>query len=133
MYYFAYDETLDRQRMQLLCPGAKAKYPVALPNHQLIFTGWSRTWRGGTANIRPFGGERVAGGVYEISEGELRRLDKEKGYPAVHNRREVTVFTEDNEPVKAVVYFRVVPGEAARPSPEYVALIRRGYREWGIA
>lgn len=132
MYYFAYGANLNRKKMQELCPEAKPKFTATLPNFKLIFTGWSRRWRGGVASIKPVKGEKVLGGVYEISERDLPRLDKEEGYPHSYNRREVVVFTEDGEPIKAITYIKVEQSEETKPSSEYLAVIQQGYRDWGI-
>ena len=132
MYYFAYASNLNRQQMRERCPDAKPRFTATLPNFKLIFTGWSRSWHGGVASIRPLRGEKVAGAVYEISDRDLRLLDKYEGYPAIYNRREVVVFTEDGEPTKVVTYIKIEQSEETKPSPEYIATIQQGYREWGI-
>ena len=80
MYYFAYASNLSRKQMSERCPDSQPKFTAVLPNHKLIFTGWSRKWRGGTASVKPFQGEKVAGGVYEISERDLKLLDKHEDY-----------------------------------------------------
>jgi gamma-glutamylcyclotransferase len=132
MYYFAYASNLSRKQMAERCPDAKPKFIATLPNYKLIFTGWSRQWHGGVASIKPLKGEKVMGGVYEISERNLRFLDKHEGYPSIYNRREVFVFPEEGEAVKAVTYIKVEQSEETKPSPEYVATIQQGYRDWGI-
>jgi gamma-glutamylcyclotransferase (GGCT)/AIG2-like uncharacterized protein YtfP len=114
------------------CPDAKPMFTATLPNFKLIFTGWSREWHGGVASIKPLRGEKVVGAVYEISERDLRLLDKHEGYPNIYNRREVIVFTEDRDPVKAVTYIKVEQSEETKPSLEYLATIRQGYRDWEI-
>ena len=47
MYFFAYDEFLNRKVMATHCPGAKPHTSAALPNYRLIFSGWQRRWHGG--------------------------------------------------------------------------------------
>ena len=111
------------------CPDSMPKFTTVLPNYKLIFTGWSRIWRGGVATIRRFSGGKVVGAVYEVSEQCLRRLDSyEKGY----NRLNVIVFNEDSGPVEAVTYVRSGQVEETKPAKEYIALIQQGYRDWGI-
>jgi gamma-glutamylcyclotransferase (GGCT)/AIG2-like uncharacterized protein YtfP len=132
MYYFAYASNLNRKEMSERCPDAKPKFVATLPNHRLIFTGWSRQWHGGVASIKPLRGDKVIGGVYEISEKDSRLLDRYEGYPSIYNRIDVVVFTEDGEPVKAVTYVKVEQSEETKPSPGYVAIIQQGYRDWGI-
>jgi gamma-glutamylcyclotransferase len=132
MYYFVYASNLSRQQMAERCPGAKPKFIATLPNYKLIFAGWSRKWHGGVASIKPLRGEKVIGAIYEISDRDLRLLDKHEGYPAIYNRIDIVAFTEDGEPVKAVTYIKVEQSEETKPSREYVATIQQGYRDWGI-
>jgi len=132
MYYFAYATNLSRQQMAERCPEAKPKFIATLPNYKLIFAGWSRKWHGGVASIKPFRGEKVTGAIYEISERDLRLLDKHEGYPATYNRIDIVAFNEDGEPVKAVTYIKVEQSEETKPSREYLAIIQQGYRDWRI-
>ena len=129
MYYFAYASNLNRKQMLERCPDSKPKFMVTLPNYNLIFAGWSRKWRGGVATIRRFGGEKVLGGIYDVSEQCLRQLDRyEEGY----DRLKVTVFTEVDEPIEAITYIKSGQLEETQPSKEYLAIIQQGYRDWGL-
>lgn len=132
MYYFAYSCHLGHKQMLERCPDSKPRFKATLPNYKLIFAGWSRQWRGGVATIRRFRDEKVAGGVYEISERDLRLLDKHKGYPAVYDRLNVMVFAEEGDPVEAVTYIKREQSEETKPSPEYLAVIWQGYKDWRI-
>jgi gamma-glutamylcyclotransferase (GGCT)/AIG2-like uncharacterized protein YtfP len=114
------------------CPGNKPRFKARLPNYKLVFTGWSRKWRGGVATIRRLGGEQVMGGVYEISERDLRVLDEHEGYPTVYDHLNVLVMTEDGDPIEAVTYIKREQSEESQPSSEYLAVIRQGYKDWGI-
>jgi gamma-glutamylcyclotransferase len=127
--YFAYASNLSKKQMLSLCPDAKPMFPAVLPNYKLVFTGWSRTYRGGLATIKPFRGDKVRGAIYELSETGWRRLDRwETGY----TRLNVTVFDEDNRAVTAVTYVKSGQLEETMPSREYGEIIRQGYRDWGI-
>lgn len=130
MYYFAYAGNLSKNQMAGRCPASMPKFVAALPNYRLVFTGWSRQWHGGVASIQRFSGGRVKGAVYEVTEECLRRLDKQE---AGYNRMKVTVFDEDGGAVEAVTYIKTSPLEETKPVKEYVAVIQRGYRDWGIA
>lgn len=132
MNYFAYASNLSRRQMSERCPDWQPKFVATLPNHKLIFAGWSRKWRGGTATIRPFQGEKVIGAVYEISEKCLRSLDKHEGYPTIYNRVNKMVIAEDGERVEVITYIMREQSEETQPSPEYVAVIQQGYKDWGI-
>jgi gamma-glutamylcyclotransferase len=132
MYYFAYASNLNRKQMSERCPDSQPRFKATLPNYKLIFTGWSRKWRGGKASIKPFQGEKVVGAVYEISERCLRILDRHEEYPTVYNRMNVLVITENGEAIRAVTYIMRVQSEETQPSREYLAVIQQGYRDWEI-
>jgi gamma-glutamylcyclotransferase len=130
MYYFAYASNLSKKRMQERCPDSRPLFVATLPNYKIVFTGWSREWRGGKATVKSLRGEKVRGAIYEVSETCLRRLDKfEVGY----ERFNVTVFDEDNQPHQVVTYVKSGQLEESAPSKEYGEVIRQGYRDWGIA
>jgi gamma-glutamylcyclotransferase len=132
MYYFAYASNLSHKHMLQLCPDCKPKFTATLHNYKLIFTGWSRTWRGGVATIRASRSSRVMGGVYEISDRCLRLLDGQEEYPAVSDRINVSVTTKDGNLVDAVTYFKREQSQETEPSKEYLAVISEGYKDWRL-
>jgi gamma-glutamylcyclotransferase (GGCT)/AIG2-like uncharacterized protein YtfP len=132
MYYFAYGSNLSRKQMLERCPGSKPKFKAVLPNYKLIFSGWSRKWRGGTASIMRVAREKVVGGVYEITERDLKLLDRHENYPAQKDRLNVMVFTDDNEPVEAVTYIKREREEETQPSRDYLAIMQKGFKDWQI-
>jgi gamma-glutamylcyclotransferase len=120
MYYFAYASNLSKKQMRERCSDSKPVFTAVLPNYKLIFTGWSREWRGGKATIKSFRGEKVRGAIYEVTDACLRQLDKwEAGYA----RFNITVFDEDNQPHQAVTYIKSGQLEETLPS---------SYRDWGL-
>lgn len=130
MYYFAYGSNLSRQQMAERCPGSKPKLTATLPHHKLIFAGRSKTRGGGTASIKPFRGEKVVGAVYEVSEKDLRELDRAEGPD--YTRVNKMVFTDAGERIEVVTYVRREQSAETPPSLEYLAVIRQGYRDWEI-
>jgi len=130
MYYFAYASNLNRKQMQERCPKSQPKFPATLHHYRLVFLGWSRQWRGGIASIRPFRGEKVRGAIYEVTEECLKRLDKYEG--SDYRRLNIIVNNEDGEPVEAITYIRTQQAEEAKPSPEYLAIIQQGYKDWRL-
>ena len=129
MYYFAYAGNLSKKQMRERCPDSVPKFMATLPNYMLVFTGWSREWRGGKASIKSLRGDRVRGAIYEVSETCLRKLD---GYEAGYTRLNITVFDEDNEPHQATTYIKSGQLDESKPSQEYGAVIRQGYQDWGL-
>ncbi|MBE9483118.1 MAG: gamma-glutamylcyclotransferase [Chloroflexi bacterium] len=132
MYYFAYGSNLNKKQMLERCPDSKPIFIATLPNYKLVFVGWSRQWRGGVANIKPFRGEKVLGAIYEVSDKDWKRLDSYEGSPGNYSRFNITVFDEDGEPIKAITYVKSGQFEETPPSKEYLSIVQQGYRDWGI-
>jgi gamma-glutamylcyclotransferase len=132
MDYFAYASNLNKQQMLQRCPEAKPKFTAVLPNYRLIFTGWSRNWKGGTASIKPFNGSRVTGAVWEISEKDIQHLDRYEDYPTTYDHLNVLVINEQGTATRAMTYIKHRQSDEAKPSPEYLAVIRQGFKDWGI-
>lgn len=133
MYYFAYGSNLNRRQMADRCPDSKPVCTATLPNHKLIFTGWSRQWRGGTASIKPVPDHKVRGAVYEVSERNLTVLDRYEGCPSTYYRANKIVFTEDGEPLEVVTYISREQSQETKPSLEYLSIMKQGYKDWGLA
>ena len=132
MEYFAYASNLSRAQMMQRCPDAKPKFSAVLPNYKLVFTGWYREFHGSTANIQPFRGAKVVGAVYEVSEKDMQKLDRFEDCPNTYNRVTVMVFNEDDVAVKAITYIKKRQADEGKPSPEYLAIIRQGYKDWEL-
>jgi gamma-glutamylcyclotransferase len=131
MYYFAYASNLYRKQMAERAPESKPKFVATLPNFKLSFTARAGK-QGGVASITPHRGEKVLRAVYEVTEKDLKRLDKYEGYPTVYDRRKVTVWTETNDPVEAITYIKIDQSKELKPSAEYLAVIRQGYLDWEL-
>ncbi len=106
MYYFAYASNLDKKQMRERVPESKPMFVATLPNYKLVFAGWTRQWRGGSATIVLSRGDKILGAIYEVSEKDLRRLDSYEDCPRSYNRINVTVFDEDGNAVRAVTYIK---------------------------
>jgi len=132
MKYFAYGSNLCVRQMQQLCAQSKRLFSARLPNYRLIFVSGSRSRSGGAATIRLQKGEQVLGAVYEVDSRCLLSLDKHEGYPGVYDRMNVIVFNDFGDAVEAFTYFKQGRTVEEPPSQEYLAVIREGYRDWGL-
>ena len=130
MYYFAYGTNLNKKQMRSRLPQSQPLRQANLPNYKLVFTGWSRQWRGGSATIKLSRGDRVAGAVYEIAEKDLGRLDSYEGRD--YNRMNVTVFSDDGDAIPVFTYIKAGRLDETHPSKEYLSVIQQGYKDWGI-
>lgn len=132
MHYFAYGINLNKKQMAERCPGSKPRFTAELTNYKLIFTGWSRQWRGGIASIKLSARDKVLGAVYEISDIDLAKLDKFEDCPSSYSRLKITVYRDTGESVEAVTYIKSRQPDESKPSPEYLSIIQQGYRDWGL-
>jgi len=132
MYYFAYGSNLNKKQMKERCPNSQPRFSAELPHYKLVFSGWSRQRGGATAGIKVSSGDKVLGGIYEITESDLPKLDRFEDCPNTCERLKVMVFHDIGEPVEAVTYIKKRQTEEAKPSAEYLAVIRQGYRDWGL-
>ena len=130
MYYFAFSSNLNRKQMSERTPSAKPRFSATLPNYKLIFSGWSRSWRGAVASIQQSRGDKVMGGIYEISEQDLAHLVQFEGPD--YTKVKVMVFRDTGEAVETVTFTRKRQGEEGKPSPEYMAVIKQGYIDWDL-
>ena len=118
--------------MAELCPDAKPKVVATLPNYKIVFTGFSRLRKGAEATIRGSKGDKVIGAIYDIGEPCQRKLDKWEDVPVNYRHLNVIVFTDAGEAIEALTYIKARQEEEGRPSPDYLAVIQQGYRDWGI-
>ncbi|WP_076004939.1 gamma-glutamylcyclotransferase family protein [Dehalogenimonas formicexedens] len=130
--FFAYGAALSRKYTLERCPECKPRVSATLSGYQLIFSGWSRVFRGGTASLKPLRGARVKGGVYDVPDSALKKLDIAEGFPTQNAKLNVLVNTETGESLSCFTYVPAHPAEESKPAPEYLALLQQGYRDWGL-
>ena len=130
--FFAFGAALSRKYMAERCPECKPKVSATLAHFQLVFTGWSRVSHGGTAALKPLRGARVKGGVYEVPDAALKKLDVAEGFPGQNIKQTVMVNTETGESLTCFTYVPAHPTEETKPAPEYLTLLQQGYRDWGL-
>jgi len=130
VFYFAYASNLNRKQIAEHAPGIKARYSAVLPNHKLVFSGWSRTWHGAIANIQHSNGDKVQGGLYEVSDQDMERLARYEG--PEYTIAKVSVFRDTGEKIDAVTFVQKQRKDESKPSAEYLAAIKQGYMDWSL-
>jgi gamma-glutamylcyclotransferase (GGCT)/AIG2-like uncharacterized protein YtfP len=132
---FAYGSLLLSKDARRTAPKAIWRGRALLPEHRLALTLYSGVRAGGVADAVPDAKRGVWGGIYEVGDYGLTRLDAREGHPAVYRRESVTVWLEGkpDSPVEAWVY-RVVhrEDEAVPASLAYKAIISDGARKRGL-
>ena len=131
--YFAYASNMERVHLKRRCPKARFVAAAMLSDHELVFSGNSRMWGGGIADIRDAAGKNVEGVVWEISESEQKTMDEYEGYPNLYVRKEIQVRTKAGKVVTAFAYVMANPGREAPPSKPYKRLLISGAEEHGLS
>lgn len=129
--YFAYGSNMHGPQMKARCPRSSLVGWGLLPGHQLIFTGHSQTWQGAVASVKKQARAKVFGLVYQLGEGDLAALDRYEGYPTHYGRKTASVETAEGR-VRALYYVKTGRCPPGVPSPEYLSIITRTYRAYGV-
>jgi hypothetical protein len=134
MYYFAYGINLNKKQMAETSPQSKPKFVATLYNYKLMFTGWTRQWHGGIATIKRSTNDKVKGAIYEVPDIEWGKLDKAEDCPGNFERIKILVNDEDGESIEATTYIKkgLLQAGESKPSPEYLEIIRQGYKDWHL-
>lgn len=139
--YFAYGSNLCWRQFKERCKDSKFVCRACLLDFCLAFTRYSSTHFGGVADIRHEPGEHVWGVVYEISEDDLKELNRWEGYRGpgkdnAYNQIRVTVLKEGavEEPISNILTYQVgKPAENhIQPAPDYLQLILEGAEHWHL-
>jgi gamma-glutamylcyclotransferase len=130
---FAYGSNLAASEMEAWCPEARFAGLARLPDRRLALNRRSIRWGGGAVDIVPAPGEEVWGGLYDVPDGTLDRLDAKEGEGWAYRRIAVPVVAEDGRRLQAEAYevIHKEPQEVLATS-EYAALLLRGARERGL-
>jgi gamma-glutamylcyclotransferase len=139
MLYFAYGSNMDWDQMRERCSSARFVAVALLSDHKLAFTRKSISRGCGVADAIAEPGGEVWGVVYEISDGDVDRLDRFEGYEPGREgnsyfRREdlVLVDGDDQQPLTVSVYFAHRQPNAPLPNADYKNLILSGARNWHL-
>lgn len=130
IYYFAYGVNLNKDVLRKRIGDWKISKKAILEGYTLCFSVYSKSWKGGVADIREMEGSRVYGAVYLITEEQLNMLDRYEGVPNTYMRRKVKVITEDGV-IDAITYVATNPKGYVKPSIEYLSNIIKGLRQHG--
>jgi len=133
MMYFAYGSNLDQKQMAQRCPNAKVVGPAHLADHRICFPRRSPVRGCAVASVEPYIGATVWGIVYEMTLGDMKRLDAREGYDPInlkainrYERVEVPVMRVSGGPMTAFTYVAVPENEPGLPSVDYMRQIIGG-------
>lgn len=129
LYYFAYGSNLLMEQMVQRCPQSLPFSRGILRNYRLVYK--ANPSGRGVADIIPSKGNKVYGSVYEVTQEDLKKLDKYEGRPKVYDRHFIEIETNQGM-VKCVVYLMQPGYEFQLPNVDYFKKIFNGYEDWSL-
>lgn len=131
--YIAYGSNLNINQMRTRCPGASVVGTAVIKDYRLLFKG---SGSGAYLTIEKEKGQSVPVGVWEVTEYDERNLDRYEGFPTFYYKENMTLeVTLESGEIKSLNCFVYIMHEDRRiglPSPYYVDVCLRGYKNFGF-
>ena len=127
--YFCYGSNLNVSQMKQRCPGARPMSAAILDGYRLEFQGNASGC--GYCTVEPDKGKRTQGGLWSITEQDLKRLDFYEGFPTLYRRINVPVQTEFGVEI-AMTYQMTAGHPLAMPTDWYVNVCLDGYEDFEL-
>src|SRR5579872_2588960 len=106
MLYFGYGSNMSREEIAKVELQNIFLRRVRLKNFRFVYDGFSSGRKSPVANIVESPKDVVWGGLYEITDGDLKKLDKKEGFPTIYQRDIFEVFDDNEKKWQAISYFR---------------------------
>ena len=136
--YFAFGSNLSLDQMRKRCPGHKLVGIAVLANHRVVCNKAKSDGVNYCAGIIESPGDEVLGGLYKLTPGDIKRLDKDEGCwkGTEHYYRDAGDFYVKNRAsglvINAFTYFVAKPVPPKKPATEYAEIIFQGCRDHGF-
>lgn len=129
MYYLAYGSNLNLRQMAHRCPDAKIIGTAVIKDYRLLFKG-SRT--GSYLTIEKAKGYSVPVAVWQVSNDDIKSLDRYEGYPTFYYKRTMVLPCSDGKKHRCFVYIMHEERSIGIPSDYYVNACAEGYDSFGF-
>ena len=124
MLYFAYGSNLNTIKLKRICPSSVPIVKVKLKDYKLVF--YNKV-----ADIVKSRERIVYGAIYDISEEDIKKLDKYEGYPRLYDKIYVNVQDDEDKPYLAFVYVMFIKGRGELDE-SYYNIINQGFNDWKL-
>ena len=121
--YVAYGSNLNLPQMKRRCPKAKVAGVSEIKGYELLFRG--------VATIEPKEDGKVPVGLFWITQGDEKALDRYEGWPHLYHK-ETLELELNGRPVSAMVYVMNEGRKAALPVGCYYDVIAEGDQTFGF-
>lgn len=127
MYYLAYGSNLNVGQMAYRCPDAKIIGTAEIKDYRLKFKG---SYSGSYLTIEKAKGFTVPVAVWQVSDDDIRSLDRYEGYPSFYYKRTMVLPCSDGKRHRCFVYIMHENRPLGIPSPFYVQTCEQGYKDF---
>ena len=104
-----------------------------LTDHAIKFCRWSTQWRCGLASIVPSPGEKVWGGVFELTDEDLKIMDQFEDDVPQGTYRHLQVNVVSNAGDKELVTtYAAKPIGKFKPKNHYIDWVMKGLNQWKL-
>ena len=133
--YFAFGSNLCSERLQKSIPDLKNPDSLfglgKVEGRRLHFARVSKTWKGGSATMKPDENSFVWGALWKVTTDDIKALDIQEGvhngiYCRVRSPEDITVVDINGKTVNCFTYLMNDKFEESLPSPHYLHVIRSG-------
>lgn len=137
-YYFAYGSNMNHKHLQTMCGSENFIFlgRSYLEGYRFAYSRYFKYDIIALANIIKSENGIVWGGLYQISDCCLKRLDYYESYPNLYQREKMKVILVDNNGNKkeyeAWVYYLVNPQGEGIPTKSYEEMIIQGAKDCGL-
>ncbi|MDH5669634.1 MAG: gamma-glutamylcyclotransferase [Nitrospira sp.] len=131
MKFFLYADQLNPAQLTRRAPEHAFLYLATLPDHTIKFCRWSSQWRCGLASIVPSSGEKVWGGVFNLTDEDIALMDKfEDDVPqGAYRHLQVTVINQAGDK-ELVTTYAANPIGKFKPKDHYLDWVVKGLKQW---
>lgn len=131
MKFFLYGDLLNPSQLTRRAPEHQFLHLATLADHTVKFCRWSSQWRCGLASVVHSMGEKTWGGVFELTDEDVKIMDQfEQDVPqGAYRHLQVTVSTETGEK-ELVTTYAAKPIGKFKPKDHYLDWVLKGLKQW---
>ncbi|MCS6897587.1 MAG: gamma-glutamylcyclotransferase [Nitrospira sp.] len=133
MKFFLYADQLNPAQLKRRAPEHKFLHLAILADHTIKFCRWSSQWRCGLASVVPSPGEQVWGGVFELTDEDVKIMDEfENDVPQGAYRHVQVTVTDQGGNKELVTTYVAAPIGKFKPKDHYIEWVMKGLAQWNF-
>ncbi len=129
MLYAAYGSNLNKSQMVRRCPNASEAGTAVIKGYRLMFKG-SKT--GAYLTIEKEKGCEVPVGLWEVTDQDIKNLDRYEGYPTFYYKKTFVAECSDGKRHRIFAYIMDERRPLGIPGGYYVETCKEGYEDFGF-